>query len=371
VWNYAEADEAALLVGHWYANIHTTTFPGGELRGQIVALNALLNGAQENPPTASAGFGWAVATVDTATNQISYYVYHSGLSGAPTAGHLHGNALHGTNAGVKLALASLTSPISGSGAYAEADEAALLMGRWYVNLHTAAFPGGEIRGQLVPRVIPMDALQETPVNAALSSAGIGLVALDTLNNALSHDVRVIALSASETAAHIHGFADLGSNAGVQTALPAGAQKLGVWTYGAANEADVIAGRAYFNVHTTTNPGGEIRGQILDLPGQPPATLGVGAGPAGGLTGLAAAPNPSAGGTRLTFQLARTGSVSLAIVGLDGRIVRELPASLYAPGTHSYDWDGLDARGARVAPGMYFAIVRTPEGTSVTRLARLR
>jgi hypothetical protein len=371
VWNYPEADEASILGGLSYANIHSTFAGGGEMRGQIVPLNALLTPTQENPPTPTTGSGWATATIDTAANSISWRVFYEGLTGAPTLGHLHGNANYGTNVGVKIGFGALASPIVGSGTYNEADEFAIMSGRWYVNIHTAAHGGGEIRGQLVPRVVPMDAVQEFPVNDKLGSAGVGMVAIDTVANVLGFDVRVVALSSAETAAHIHGFADLGANADVLQALPAGTQKLGTWNYGAANETDVLLGRTYFNVHTENHGGGEIRGQITGLPGAE-ALLDVGDEKPRTVPGLSAAPNPSPGGmTRLTFQLSRSGSVSLAIVGVDGRALRSVPATLYAPGPHSFEWDGRDDDGRLVAPGVYFAVARTPDGEKVTRIARLR
>ena len=100
-------------------------------------------------------------------------------------------------------------------------------------------------------------------------------------------------------------------------------------------------------------------------------LGVGPGGPRLTGGLAAAPNPFGARTTLSFQLARTGSVSLSIVGVDGRAVRSVPATMYAPGSHTFEWDGLDDAGRAAAPGVYFAVIRTPEGESTTRIARLR
>jgi hypothetical protein len=276
-WNYAEADEPAILAGQMYANIHSNNFGNGEVRGQIVPFNALLGANQESPTNASLGSGWAIAVADTALNTLTYRVFYENLTGAPNLAHFHGNALHGTSASPKVNLTVTASPMTGTVAYNPADEGALLAGRWYVNLHTAANPGGEIRGQLVPRVVPMDAFQETPVNFSLGSAGFAQVAIDTALNTLSYDVRTLALSSAETAAHIHGFAGLGSSAPPLATLAAGSPKIGTWNYGAPNEAQVLLGQAYFNVHTTTNPNGEIRGQIFSLPGSE-AVTGVEDGP---------------------------------------------------------------------------------------------
>lgn len=371
VWNYLEAQEADILAGRTYANIHSTFAPGGELRGQIVPLNALLDAKQEVPVNTSTGTGWATATVDTALNTISYYIFYEGLTGGVVNAHFHGNGLHGTSTGVKLSIPFGASPMIGVANYLQADEGALLAGRFYVNLHTAANPGGEVRGQLVTVVVPIDAQQESPPTAATASAAFAMVAIDTLANIMSYDERILALSGAESASHIHGFAAAGANAPVLSTQAPGTQKIGTYAYGAANEDNMRDGLTYFNIHTPTSPGGEIRGQITGLPiALPPPVVGVGGGPR--LTsGLAAAPNPFGTRTVLSFQLARTGRVALSIVGVDGRIVRVVPAALYAPGSHSFEWDGRDDAGRNVAPGVYFAIVRAPDGERTTRVARLR
>jgi hypothetical protein len=369
-WTYAEAQEPAILAGQMYANIHSSNFGGGEMRGQIVPLNALLGANQESPTNGSLGTGWAIGMVDTALNQLTYRVFYENLSGPATLSHFHGNVLHGANGAVKVGLTVTPSPMTGTVAYSQADEGALLAGRWYVNLHTAANPGGEIRGQMVPRVVPMDAMQESPPNGSLTSAGFASVAIDTALNMLSFDVRDLALSSAETMAHIHGFADLGVNAPPLVPLALGTPKFGTWNYGAANEQQVLLGKLYFNVHTSTNPDGEIRGQVWSLPGVD-ALLGVGDREPRAGVALSAAPNPATGRTRLTLQLARAGHASLAIVGVDGRQVRSLSDGALEAGPHSFDWDGRDGAGNAVAPGIYFAVARTSTGMQVTRLARLQ
>jgi len=393
VWNYDESQEASILAGQTYANVHTSTNSGGEIRGQIVPFNALLGASQAVPVNGSAGSGWAIATVDTAANQISYRIVYEGLTGAVTLSHFHGNALYGANAGVKVTIPVSTSPMTGTLSYNTNDEAALLTGRWYINLHTSANPGGEIRGQLVPRVEPMDGLQAAivvggPAARATptavrgpgafaqlppppeTSAGLALVAMDTVANVLGYDVRVVSLSAAETAAHIHGFADYGGAAPPLATLPAGNQKLGTWSYGAGSEESVLRGHSYVNVHTSAFPDGEIRGQIAFPPGFENLVGVVGGGPRVGPV-LLAAPNPSAGRTALTMRLARGGRATLAIVGVDGRRVRELARGTFAPGPHTFEWDGRDDAGRPVAPGVFFAVGRGPEGVRVLRLVRLR
>ena len=75
---------------------------------------------------------------------------YSGLSGAVTAAHFHGPAIPGQNAGVALPLnGKLDSPLEGEATLTEAQAAQVMAGQWYINLHTAANPKGEVRGQLI------------------------------------------------------------------------------------------------------------------------------------------------------------------------------------------------------------------------------
>ncbi len=126
VWNYVEGDEAGILAGLTYANVHTSFAGGGEIRGQIVPFNALIDAAQEVPTNPSLAKGWATATIDTALDQLTYYISYQGIVNE-SAAHIHGNALHGTGTGVKHTLPNSTfNPKLGTWSYAAADEAAIL-----------------------------------------------------------------------------------------------------------------------------------------------------------------------------------------------------------------------------------------------------
>lgn len=370
VWNYSEPEEALILGGLCYANIHTSLNGGGEIRGQIVPFNALLDAAQAVPTNASTGSGWATLTIDTVAKSLKYYIAYAGLTGPVTGAHFHGNALPGTIASVKVAIPVSASPMAGTVSYAPADEGALRSGRWYVNLHTGANPGGEIRGQVIPTVVPLAEDEAISIQVpAPASSGYALVCVDTLANTLGYDVHLLALSGRETLTHIHGFAVRSVEAPVLATLAVGPRKIGIWNYGAANESDVLNGYAYFNAHTPANSTGEIRGQIDLLPGADPR-LAVPPAASAMSSALHAAPNPFGTRTRISFQLVRSGSIALAIFDVNGRIVRSMPATPCAPGPHSFEWDGLDDAGIATAPGVYFALVRTPEGRRGTRIARL-
>ena len=99
------------------------------------------------------GTGVGTMTFDTVTNILSWNVSHSGLSSAVTDAHFHGPALPSQNAGVQVGLSS--SPAMGSTVISPAQASDLLSGLWYINIHSNAFPGGEIRGQV--NVVPIPA----------------------------------------------------------------------------------------------------------------------------------------------------------------------------------------------------------------------
>jgi hypothetical protein len=112
-------------------------------------MKATLDGKSEVPPNASAGKGTADIDYDPASKKLSWKVTYSGLSGPATAGHFHGPADADKNAGVAVPITNIaTSPVEGSATLTDAQAADLVAGKYYVNIHTAANPGGEIRGQV-------------------------------------------------------------------------------------------------------------------------------------------------------------------------------------------------------------------------------
>lgn len=135
------------------AALLTTAKPGF---AATESYKATLNGSTEVPPNTTAGTGTATVTYDPATKQVTWNGTFSNLSGPATAAHIHGPAEPGKNAGVIVPIsqkdAAFTSPFQGSVTLADdkaaALSSALSSGQAYVNIHTAANPGGELRGQL-------------------------------------------------------------------------------------------------------------------------------------------------------------------------------------------------------------------------------
>src|SRR4051794_14006189 len=114
----------------------------------MIDFRATLSGTAEVPPTTSTGSGDAMATLDTASKKLSYTITYFGLSGPATAAHFHGPAAAGANAGVAVPIANTASGSEGSATLTDAQAADLMAGKYYVNIHTEANKGGEIRGQV-------------------------------------------------------------------------------------------------------------------------------------------------------------------------------------------------------------------------------
>ena len=119
---------------------------------ETTSMKNALTGAQEVPPVTTSGSGSVDSSFDKSTNTLTWTVTYSGLSGPLTAGHIHGPAPAGANAGVVIPFTGdLSSPIRGKATLTAAQVADLMAGRYYVNLHTAKNPGGEVRAQLTAK----------------------------------------------------------------------------------------------------------------------------------------------------------------------------------------------------------------------------
>lgn len=121
-------------------------------QSNMMAFTTQLRGANEVPSVASGASGQVDAVLNKDTNLLRWQLSYADLSGPATAGHFHGPAPVGVNAGVALPFSGpITSPMSGQATLTPAQVTDLLAGKWYANIHTAKFPGGEIRGQMTVR----------------------------------------------------------------------------------------------------------------------------------------------------------------------------------------------------------------------------
>jgi hypothetical protein len=116
---------------------------------EMVSFKYEAKASNEVPVVDSKGTGTVEATFDTATKTLSWTITYSGLTGPPLAMHFHGPAEADKNAGIAVPIpGSLASPIKGSATLTDIQATDVMAGRWYINIHTAAFPPGEIRGQM-------------------------------------------------------------------------------------------------------------------------------------------------------------------------------------------------------------------------------
>jgi CHRD domain len=113
-----------------------------------------LTGGQQVPPVATPGKGTADLSYDSSTRVVTWTVTYSGLSGAVTMAHFHGPAPAGKNADVQIWLtkqgAPASNPITGQATLTPSQAQQFTAGDWYINIHTANHPAGEIRGQVIP-----------------------------------------------------------------------------------------------------------------------------------------------------------------------------------------------------------------------------
>jgi CHRD domain/Secretion system C-terminal sorting domain len=280
------------MTGNLYVNIHNATFPGGEIRAQIVygtqlkpspvPLSARLTGAQEVPANTSTAKGTFEGIFDPFSRVIAFRFEYSGLTANATASHFHIGAA-GVNGGVTVNFAPegfQTGQMSGEFVkvltLTQAQADALIAGRIYVNIHNSVYPGGEIRGQVnynksLNSVVPVrgtfSGTQEVPPNTS-PATGTVVGSYDPKSGLLGIKVNYAGLTANATAAHIHraptgvngaviiNFAPLGFTFGAQSGTFSKIIPLN-----AAQGADLLAGNLYVNIHNANFPGGEIRAQL--------------------------------------------------------------------------------------------------------------
>ena len=114
----------------------------------MVNLKASLDSKVEVPANDSKGTGTLTASFDTDSKKLTWKGSSSGLSGPATAAHFHAGE-PGKNGGVVIPITGADKgTFEGTATLTDAQASDMMAGKWYVNIHTAAFKGGEIRGQL-------------------------------------------------------------------------------------------------------------------------------------------------------------------------------------------------------------------------------
>lgn len=116
----------------------------------IFAFIAPLDGANAIPSNNTTGEGYCNATYDSVSNEFSFTITWENLTGAPTAINFQVPVSGGgfTNIDVTDLLLGTANGVSGYLNINQADESALINNNFFVNISTATYADGEIRGQL-------------------------------------------------------------------------------------------------------------------------------------------------------------------------------------------------------------------------------
>jgi hypothetical protein len=245
----------------------------------IVTVSAALRASEEVPPPtgADAARGSFTATVRRVADgaEFTWQLAFRDLTGPAIAAHIH-IAPRGEAGPIIVPLCSpCTNGQRGLAKMEIGDISAMNAGRTYVNVHTARNPDGEIRGQvdIVDKyAIRLTPRQEVPPpRGDVSDARGGFTATITKRETnrgttLRWRLEWQGMTSRVRSAHVH----LGARGKIGKVIificgtakdPCRNKRGGSIRLRLAQVQALEAGNTYVNVHTTLNPGGEIRGQL--------------------------------------------------------------------------------------------------------------
>ena len=275
-----------LMAGRIYLNIHTADNPEGEIRGNVDGFPvgvAILSGDNVIPPVTTDAQGTGVFVISGGQRQLLYSITVAGLT--TTSSHFHGGAV-GVNGPVLIPFEMVSNHVDSGFAPGEPPPqelsgsliTELILGNLYVNIHTSAYPEGELRGQLnfdqeLGTALFLDGEQEVPP-VSTTGRGTGLIRISEDHAMIEYDITISGIDLNSiTAAHFHNatFDSIGGIVKDITFVEGHAE--GMWTISDNTQPltaelvdEMFAARIYVNVHTTTYPSGEIRGQAATLNG---------------------------------------------------------------------------------------------------------
>lgn len=312
-----------------YFNVRSAANTDGEIRGQIspsttgfltdagdpfapnpandpLTFAAILGGDQVKPRSVITGAsGYGSVTLDPVTRQLTGFIVTSGIVG--NAGQIR-DGLPGNSGAIVISLEGgpvvWTVPVNT--VLTDSQMTRLTAGAYYLNVQSDAFPDGEIRGQLNQRlrVASLQGSSEVPP-VTTSASGIGFLALNPATRVFAGFVKVSGLSSTALTAVIHVGA-AGTNGPAIVVLKDNGG--GIWSVPAntvlsdAQVASFNNNELYFNIHTQTNLGGELRGQLTG------SSVRVGTADLGGANEIPPVSTP-ASGTGIMAWNSVTGQVS--------------------------------------------------------------
>jgi hypothetical protein len=331
-----------LLHGKLYINIHSSVAPGGEIRGTPILVGVLASYAKiQGVSSAGTGTAWAVLTNDL--SRIQYSVTYARLGSAFTGSHIHTN-VNG----------SIVHPfVYGTGNTTTGEWTGLtdvniqdyIQNRLYVNIHSALQPAGEINGILTQNDGVFTAtLDGAQASTSSTARGTGVVYIQ--NDSVKYLFTVAGLNGTYSNAHIH--ASPSGTVLKPTPLTTDSTTSGIWLPIADSARGLlVTGKLYFNVHSSVDPAGEIRGNI-----------GVGTPTATSVDQVSSSvpaafdlkqnfPNPFNPSTTIEFDLPEKTHVSLKIYNVLGQEVANLVDEVRQAGNQKVTFDA-----SRFATGIY-------------------
>lgn len=211
-----EAQYNAFRAGDFYFNVESVNFAEGEIRGQILSQQpgttpasstgttagtptatsstsagfnpfvsstatflSALRGIHEVPPTPSAATGSGTVLLNPANRQLIAGITTAGIPGI--AAHIH-EAAPGVNGPIVIPLAETVTGIgiwTANVVLTEPQFNALQAGNLYFNVHSSAFPNGEIRGQILPQTISLEFVSGAAGRPATSTTPTGTTGTGT------------------------------------------------------------------------------------------------------------------------------------------------------------------------------------------------
>ncbi len=322
-WAISPSNVAALLAGNLYVNIHSPSFPSGEIRGQIVqAPIKFVYTLDEAQALAAAGTnslasGVSVCELNSTSTSLNVKVTHDVPS--TIDGHVH-FGVPGVEGPIRFGFANPQSPVNENWSLDTLNLKDLMQGELYINIHSTAFPSGEIRGQLKRQDVNI----AMKMNGALANggAGTGSSAVGFSVATLSADLKTLTMHTEHNVtspidAHVH-FGAPNVEGPIRHGFASSASPSNeVMNLTATDVTDLLDGNLYINIHSTGFPSGEIRGQlVLEQPqtyvlgldeSQAAACAGTGSAATGSCTATL-----KAGGREMTIDL--THNVSSPIDG---------------------------------------------------------
>lgn len=365
----------SLRMGKVYVNIHTTNYPGGEIRGQLLQSRPLsfdtwMSSAQEtgtvNPSTPVDARGLCNFTVNSSIDSIWINIQADSLSGPITGAHFHSGKV-GESGPVVVNLTSFIQGNMISGILTPASPEftadlnfASFVGKVlsediYVNMHTALNPAGEVRGQPISLAregvaYSLCSSQETGTTTGGGNAqGSGFVSIDRNYSNLHFGMAVSNLSSAVVADHFH-HALPGTSGPVLFALPTDSVISGFWndeTFTAEISDLFENGEMYANFHTSVNPAGEVRGQVA-VGDFCAGSTGIPELVSKDVTAVSIFPNPVQTVAHIEYSLPVNGKVVFSLYDMLGKEVMRPVEGNEVSGIHSQI---IDMTG--IPEGVYF------------------